>query len=92
MCGIVGVVNGKGATSVRSDVCKYMEHGTLTGMLRGADSTGMFQVSPSGGVKMHKLPVDGYMFRSSMMFSRLSGMQIPHRPLSCTIVRLPRAV
>lgn len=71
MCGIVGVVNGKGATSARSAVCKYMEHGTLTGMLRGADSTGVFQVSPSGGVQMHKLPVDGYMFRSSKRFSGL---------------------
>lgn len=59
MCGILGVIVGKGQ---RSDAAgNFLRQGLVVGMLRGADSTGMLQVM-GDNLKVHKATQDGYTF------------------------------
>lgn len=60
MCGILGVINGKGWT--KAAVNDYLKQGVIVGQLRGDDSTGLLQVSKNDSYKVLKAPVDGYTF------------------------------
>lgn len=65
MCGILGVINGEASWQGINKVCEYMLQGAVTGILRGMDSTGMFQVMRDHSVRVHKLPIDGPSFAGS---------------------------
>lgn len=65
MCGIIGVVNGEKSWGAMTDCNKYMEQGATVGVLRGQDSTGMFQVDKGGKAKVYKLPIEGGYFAST---------------------------
>lgn len=65
MCGLLGVVNGESHWKDVSGLCKYVEQGATVGVLRGEDSTGMFQVHRNGAVKVHKLAMEGGMFATT---------------------------
>lgn len=60
MCGLLGVING--TKSAIRDLQNYMEQGCVTGVLRGADSTGLFQVNRKGAYDICKLPYKGDLF------------------------------
>lgn len=62
MCGIIGLVNAEKHLGVNNDYCNYIKQASTVGVLRGSDSTGMFQVDKGGIVDVHKLPLDGGMF------------------------------
>lgn len=73
MCGIHLVLhsqhtkNDKG-TITRSWVYNdYMKSGFIAGMLRGTDSSGMFQINTKGNPFLHKLPLPGFYFTEDAM-------------------------
>lgn len=60
MCGIAVVLNGRNNTwSSKAALNDFMEQACTTGVLRGRDSTGMFQVDKKGQAYIHKLPIPG---------------------------------
>ncbi len=67
MCGIVGVVQGKNANFTDKDYNAWMQDAIVAGAVRGADSTGLFQVeSPDKNdvFYVHKATDSGYSFIS----------------------------
>lgn len=80
MCGILGVVSGEKGFSGLTPVTKFMKDGCHVGMLRGRDSTGMFQVDHRNIIDVHKLPMTGDQFvetkRASAMMGRSDAMPI----------------
>lgn len=70
--GVMSGADGKTLRSYKSNNGTYrtydsiegfMKDGCLTGMLRGEDSTGLFQVAGDlSHTAVHKMPCDGYMF------------------------------
>lgn len=62
MCGIVGVVNPDKRHERYRDYC---EQGMRVGILRGEDSTGLFQVNKKGGFDTYKMGISGDMFAAN---------------------------
>ena len=67
------MINGEATSAGLLKVCDYVEQGSKVGVLRGDDSTGMFQVDRKGVVHVHKLAMRGEQFaetkRAKRMFS-----------------------
>lgn len=58
MCGILGVI-GKPSNANKRDVTEYLRQGCQVGVLRGDDSTGMFQVDKGNDISICKVPTSG---------------------------------
>lgn len=73
MCGIHLVIhsqhtkNDKGTLSRSWSYNDYMKSGFIAGMLRGTDSSGMFQINTKGNPFLHKLPLPGFYFTEDAM-------------------------
>lgn len=80
MCGILGVVSGEQQWNGLQDTCKFLRQGATTGVLRGIDSTGMFQVDKRNVVDVHKLPISGNQFvetrRATSMINKADSSRI----------------
>lgn len=83
ICGISGVLNGEKSWNGLSDLNKYMKQAATVGVLRGEDSTGIFQVRKDNSVAVHKLALPGHMFvdtkRANALLSNVDGTR-------CTIM------
>lgn len=63
MCGIFGIVSdGKADYQIKSKLRDYIKMACVVGIVRGDDSTGMFQVDQKLKLLQHKLPISGYFF------------------------------
>ena len=66
MCGITAMFCGETIPFKDKDAYSCLLHqACLTGMLRGEDSTGLFQVDKNNSVIVVKSPIDGYHFRNT---------------------------
>lgn len=61
MCGIVGLFNGEKHTH-QMQLDKFLITGCITGVVRGMDSTGIYQVQDDKTVRIYKKPLSGYDF------------------------------
>ena len=71
MCGIAGLVNAESNLFANNNYCKFVEQAAITGVLRGVDSTGMFQVDKKGDAVVYKLPVAGGVFAETRVAKAL---------------------
>lgn len=63
ICGIWGIVSdGKADYQLKKKLVDYMKMACVVGIVRGDDSTGMFQVDKNLKIFQHKLPISGYFF------------------------------
>lgn len=62
MCGILGVINGEKHRVNGARIEQFLLSGCITGVLRGMDSTGIYQVQKNKNVRIWKKPVDGGTF------------------------------
>lgn len=63
MCGIFGIVSdGKVDHTIKRKLIDYMKMACVVGIVRGDDSTGMFQIDKNLKIYQHKLPISGYFF------------------------------
>ena len=63
MCGIFGVMHStKAPKKDMLPLCKFMQDAVIVGVVRGDDSTGMFQVEKDRTVRCFKLPYSGEIF------------------------------
>ena len=60
MCGLLAVINGKSGYDI--DTRNFIKQGLIVGMVRGEDSTGMFQIDSKGVCKTIKGALDGHAF------------------------------
>lgn len=74
MCGIVGVLNGEKTTAGISATCKFIEQAATVGVVRGMDSTGMFQIRKNGDTYVHKLAVEGSAYATTRKAQSLFRM------------------
>lgn len=62
MCGILALFNGEKNRVHNVKLGEFLLGGCITGVLRGLDSTGMYQVKKNRDVRIFKQPVDGGTF------------------------------
>lgn len=74
------MVSGEKTVAGLSNVCKFLQQGAVTGVLRGVDSTGMFQVNRNNVMDVHKLPITGGQFietrRAMSMVNRADNVPV----------------
>lgn len=98
MCGIIGIFNGEKSGLSQMKLSEFMLAGCITGVLRGMDSTGMYQVKKDKAVRLFKQPVDGGTFAQMRGTQRLikdvpetSATVIHHRAATHGVVSLENA-
>lgn len=74
MCGIYGCIHtDKGGRKRFENLAGYLHDMTVMGVLRGKDSTGMFQVKDNFDIESFKLPYEGSVFLNNDRTRRIIG-------------------